>query len=130
MYNFSQGHIFILFLILGLCFGVIFDFFRALRKNFKTSDFITYLEDIIFMLIVGILLVNSLILLNHGQIRFFIFLALFFGITFYFLTISKICLIIFQILIRFCKKLLFFPIFFKNILQKKKDFWFICRIFK
>lgn len=122
MYNFSQGHIFILFLILGLCFGVIFDFFRALRKNFKTSDFITYLEDIIFMLIVGILLVNSLILLNHGQIRFFIFLALFFGITFYFLTISKICLIIFQILIRFCKKVLFFPIFFKNILQKKKDF--------
>ena len=122
MYNFSQGHIFILFLILGLCFGLIFDFFRALRKNFKTSDFITYLEDIIFMLIVGILLVNSLILLNHGQIRFFIFLALFFGITFYFLTISKICLIIFQILIRFCKKVLFFPIFFKNILQKKNDF--------
>ncbi len=122
MYTFSQGQVFILFLILGLCIGVFFDFFRALRKTFKTSDFITYIEDIIFMLVVGILLVNSLILLNHGQIRFFIIIALLFGIMFYSLTISKICFIIFQIWMKFCKKILFFPIFIKKNLRKKKDF--------
>ena len=122
MYTFSQGQIFILFLILGLCIGLFFDIFRALRKTFKTSDFVTYIEDIIFMLLVGILIVNSLILLNHGQIRFFILIALLFGITFYFLTISRISFLIFQIMMKFCKKILFFPIFLKNVRQKKKDF--------
>ena len=122
MNTFSQGQIFILFFILGLAISVFFDVFRALRKTFKTSDFITYLEDIVFMLVVGILIVNSLLLLNHGQIRFFILLALLFGITFYFLTISKICFLTFQILMKFCKKILFFPLFFKNKRLKKKDF--------
>ncbi len=122
MYMFSQGEIFILFFIIGVCIGVFFDIFRALRKTFKTSDFVTYIEDCIFMLIVGILIVNSLILLNRGQIRFFILLALLFGITFYFLTISKICFMIFQILMKFFKKIVLFPFFLKNMLQKKKDF--------
>lgn len=130
MSTFSQGQIFILFLILGLCIGTFFDFFRALRKTFKTSDFITHIEDIIFMLLVGILLVNSLIVLNGGQLRFFIILAILFGMTFYFLTISKISFIFFQILMKFFKKILYFPIFFKNIQQKKKDFWYFCWIIK
>lgn len=49
MYTFSQGQIFIVFLIIGLCIGIFFDFFRALRKTFKTPDFATFIEDIIFM---------------------------------------------------------------------------------
>lgn len=130
MSTFSQGQIFILFLILGLCIGTLFDFFRALRKTFKTSDFITHMEDIIFMLLVGILLVNSLIILNRGQVRFFIILAILFGMTFYFLTISKISFTIFQILMNFCKKILFFPFFCKKNLLKKKDSWLFCRIIK
>lgn len=122
MYVFSQGQIFILFLILGLCIGVIFDIFRASRKTFRTSDFVTAIEDIIFMAIVGILLVNTLILTNHGEIRFYIILAVLFGISFYFLTISKICRMILQEMMKICKKILFFPIFFKKMVQKKKDF--------
>ncbi len=49
MYTFSQGQIFIIFLIIGLCLGIFFDLFRALRKTFQTPDLITYMEDIIFM---------------------------------------------------------------------------------
>lgn len=52
MYIFSQGQIFIIFLILGLSIGIIFDIFRAIRKTFKTSDFLTTIEDIIFMAII------------------------------------------------------------------------------
>ena len=122
MYTFSQGQIFTVFLIIGLCIGVIFDIFRALRKIFKTPDFATYIEDIIFMAIVGILIVNNLILVNNGEIRFYIILAIIFGMTFYFFTISRICLKIFQIFMKFIKKILFFPFFLKNMLIKKKDF--------
>lgn len=49
MYQFSQGQIFIVFFIIGVCIGMFFDFFRALRKTFDTSDFGTMIEDIIFM---------------------------------------------------------------------------------
>lgn len=122
MYAFSQGQIFILFLIIGICIGIFFDFFRAFRKIFKTSDFVTHLQDIIFVALVGIFIINNLIVLNDGQIRFYIILAILFGNTFYFLTISKICLIFLQILMKFCKKIVFFPFFLKNIVQKKKDF--------
>lgn len=51
MYTLSQGQIFIVFLIIGLCLGLFFDVFRALRKTFKTTDFVTYIEDITFMAI-------------------------------------------------------------------------------
>jgi len=125
MYNFSQAQIFILFLILGICIGVFFDFFRALRKNFKTTDFVTFIEDIIFMAIVGIAVVNSLIVLNNGNLRFFIILALIFGITFYFLTISKLVFKIFRIFLGFIKKIIFFPNFLiKNNkkINKKEGF--------
>ncbi len=121
MYVFSQGQIFIVFFILGLCIGMIFDIFRAFRKTFKTPDFITSIHDMIFVAIVGILVVNTLILTNHGQIRFFIILAILFGIFFYFLTISKICIIILQECMKFFKKLFFFLIFLKNLCLKKKD---------
>ena len=122
MYTFSQGQVFIVFLIIGLCIGSLFDFFRAIRKNFKTSDFVTYVQDIIFMALVGILIVNTLIIVNNGQIRFYVILAVFVGLSFYFVTISKICFIIFQIFLKCCKKILFMPIFLKKILQKRKDF--------
>lgn len=49
MYLFSQGQIFIIFLIIGLCVGTLFDFFRAIRKTFNTPDLATLIEDIVFM---------------------------------------------------------------------------------
>ena len=116
MYTFSQGQVFIVFLIIGLCIGSLFDFFRAIRKNFKTSDFVTYVQDIIFMALVGILIVNTLIIVNNGQIRFYVILAVFVGLSFYFVTISKICFMIFQIFLKCCKKILFILNFFKNFL--------------
>ena len=114
MYNFTQAQIFILFIILGISIGVLFDFFRAIRKTFKTTNFITYLEDTIFMAIVGILLINALIVINNGELRFFIIIAIFFGVGFYFLTITKICFNLFYGIMKIFKKMLNFPKFIKK----------------
>ena len=46
MYNFSQEQVFIFFFIIGIIIGCIFDFFKVLRKSFKSSDIITFIEDI------------------------------------------------------------------------------------
>lgn len=121
MYNFSQEQIFIFFFIIGIIIGVIFDIFRVLRKSFKTPDIITLAEDIIFLAISGILIIYSTIKLNNGEIRFFLFIAIFLGIFMYSLTISKICVIILYEFVKICKKIFLFPKFcYDEILKCKK----------
>lgn len=85
----NQAYLFIIYLICGAVIGIFFDGFRILRKSFKTSDFITYIEDIIFGILTGIFLIFMLFIFNNGELRFFIFLAIILGLTIYLLTISK-----------------------------------------
>ena len=78
MYNFSQEQFFIFFFIIGIIIGIIFDIFKVLRKSFKTPDIITFIEDLIFIVLSGILLIFGILKLNGGEIRFFLFLGIFF----------------------------------------------------
>lgn len=109
MYNFSQEQIFMLFFIVGIIIGIIFDFFRAIRKNFKSSDMATLIEDIIFLAITIVLIIFSIIKINGGEVRFYLFLGIFFGILIYSLTISNLCVIIFKVIVRLCKNIFLFP---------------------
>ena len=95
MYQFSQEQIFIFFFIIGIIIGFIFDIFRVIRKSFKTTDFITLIEDIIFLLISSILIIGGIIKINGGEVRFYLFLGIFLGGLIYSLTISNLYVIIF-----------------------------------
>ena len=69
----------ILFTIYGACgivIGLLFDIFRILRRSFKTTDTITYIEDIIFGILTGIFLIFMLFIFSNGQLRLYIFLAI------------------------------------------------------
>ena len=67
----NQAYLFLIFVINGLLIGLLFDFFRILRLSFKTRDFVTYIEDIIFWIITGIIVLYSIFIFNNGEIRFF-----------------------------------------------------------
>ena len=114
MLSYTQGQIFILFFLLGIVIGSIYDIFRVIRKNFKTSDFVTQIEDIIFLIIAGILILCFILKFCIGEIRFYVFIAIFLGISLYFLTISKPYVIILNIVVKFCKKILSF---FVNLIK-------------
>ena len=114
MLSYTQGQIFILFFLLGIVIGSIYDIFRVIRKNFKTSDFVTQIEDIIFLIIAGILILCFILKFCIGEIRFYVFIAIFLGILLYFLTISKAYVIILNIVVKFCKKILSF---FVNLIK-------------
>ena len=128
MNDFSQEIVFIFFFIIGNIIGLIFDLFRVIRKSFKTSDIITFIEDAIFLIISAVIIIEGIIVLNNGEIRCFIFFGLFFGLLLYFLTISKLYVIIFSIFVNLCKKILKLPYLYVKKLQKyvftvtKKDF--------
>ncbi len=122
MYNFSQEQTFMLFFIIGVIIGILFDIFRVIRKAFKTCDKLTFIEDIIFLILSGILVLYSIIKINGGEIRFFLFLGIFFGILIYSLTISNLCVIILYEFVNICKKILKIPLYIikKIIIFTKK----------
>lgn len=121
----SQEEIFIRFLIIGIIISMIFEFFRRLRFHFKTPDFVTFFQDIIFTLISGFLITKNIIELNNGKVRLYIIIGIIFGILIYSLTLKKVYVIILDVLVKFCKKILkFYYSFVSKRLQmhKKKDF--------
>ena len=104
----NQAYLFVIFTINGIFIGLLFDFFRILRKSFKTTNFITYIEDILFWVITGISIIFSMYNFSNGELRLFMFIGLTMGITIYMLTISKI---IIKIMVRIIRTI-------TNIIQK------------
>lgn len=99
----SQAYIFLIFIINGILIAFIFDIFRIFRKSFKTSDLITYIEDIIFWFITCILLAYSIYTYNNGEIRIYMFIGIIIGAILYILTISKYIVEISVKVIKFLK---------------------------
>ena len=62
----NQANLFLIFTINGILIGLLFDIFRILRKSFKTSDIITYCEDLLFWILTGLLLLYSIFTFNAG----------------------------------------------------------------
>lgn len=84
-----QAYLFLIFTINGIIIGLLFDIFRILRKSFKTSDIITYLQDLIFWIITAIILLYSIFKFSNGEIRLYMFIAVFLGCIIYMLQFSK-----------------------------------------
>lgn len=85
----NQAYVFFIFILNGLIIGILFDIFRILRKSFKTSDFRTNLQDILFWIITGLILLFSIFKFNNGELRAYIFLGVFLGVAMYMLLFSK-----------------------------------------
>ena len=135
--NIEQLHSFVIFTILGILIGIIFDIFRILRKTFKTSDIITYIQDVIFWIITGGLILFSIFIFNNGELRFYLFIGIVIGLVVYMLYLSKYFIKINIFIINWIKKIIskilhiilkpvkIFFIFIKKILFKPISFIFI-----
>lgn len=137
----NQAYLFLIFVMNGLLIGFLFDVFRILRISFKTKDFVTYIEDIIFWIITGAIILYSVFVFNNGEIRLFLFLGIAIGVILYMFMFSTyivkfnvymigiikkifnyILIIIkipFELIIKLLKKILFKPISFITINVKK-----------
>ena len=102
----NQAYLFCIFIINGIIIGMLFDFFRILRKSFKTSDFITYIEDSLFWVLTGVVILYSIFIFNNGEIRFFMFLGIILGLIIYMFLFSSYIVKINVIIIRIIKKII------------------------
>ena len=85
----NQAFLFLIFIINGIFIGLVFDFFRILRRSFKTCDLVTYIEDMSFWIITGIIILYSIFTFNNGEIRLFMFLGIFLGCFLYMILMSS-----------------------------------------
>ena len=85
----NQAYLFLIFTINGFVIGILFDIFRILRKSFKTKDFITYVEDVLFWISTGFILLYSIFTFSNGEIRVYMFIGVFLGCILYMTTLSS-----------------------------------------
>lgn len=130
----NQTYAFAMFILNGLLIGILFDIFRISRKSFKTPDFITYIEDIIFWILSGLILLYSIFKFNNGELRVFVLLGVALGVSLYILIFSKMFISVSVYIINIIKKLfevlIIIPIkFIMKIVSKiiYKPFLFVCK---
>ena len=102
----NQAYLFLIFIINGIIIGVLFDFFRILRKTIKTKDIITYFQDILFWLLTGFIILYSTFTFNNGEIRIFMFIAILIGVIFYMTLVSSYVIKINVTIINFIKNII------------------------
>ena len=98
-------NIFYLTLYGGIVIGILFDFYRALRLNYKIVRRISILFDVIFWFLITIVIFTTVNILEGFDLRYYHFVALFLGFILYYNTISKYILITFNKIISFITSL-------------------------
>ena len=130
----NQTYLFGIFILNGFLIGLIFDIFRILRKSFKTNDFITYIQDILFWVLTTIIILYSIFKFSNGDLRAFIFVGITIGIAIYMLLFSNSFIKINLYIINFAKIIINFIIvkptvfiskIIKKIIFKPTTFFFI-----
>lgn len=116
---YNQLFCLLMFTLTGMSIGMLFDIFRILRKSFKTADWITYLQDVIFWILAGGIMLFSIFVFNNGEIRSYIFIGLILGVILYMLAISRFFVKISVTIIQFIKKILSYPIHLVELIIRK-----------
>lgn len=118
---------FLAFVCIGAFYGVVFDFFRAMRKTKKSNDLIVSIQDISYFLIVGIILIIAMNTFMTDGIRIYNILSIALGILIYVGVIGNKIMILFSKLLGMVDKIvefIFTPLdIFRQIFSKQIKFF-------
>ena len=81
---------FLVFLVGGLLIGCLFDSLRILRATLRPRGPSSFFLDLSFWLILTLVIFPLLMLGTSGELRLFIWLGIFLGLTYYFLLLSRL----------------------------------------
>lgn len=97
---------FFAFIISGMLGGGVFDLFRALRKNFETSNILVYIEDFVFWILLGGISLVTSYLVSDGEIRVYMLISMLMGAIIYFFSIGKIIYKVFDFICRYLSSII------------------------
>ncbi len=120
----NQVYTLLAFLITGICIGILFDIFRISRKTFKTPNFLIYIEDVLFWLLTGVLILFTIFTFTTGEIRLYMIIIMICGSLIYFMSISKYFVLINTKILNFFKSIICVILTpFRKISKKIGLFW-------
>lgn len=85
----EETTVFLIFVVMGMLFSVIFDIFRAIRKVKKIKNKTIYFQDIIYFLIIGTILLIIIINYMNTELRIYLILAILLGVIIYMSTVGN-----------------------------------------
>lgn len=106
----NQLFIFASCALCGVIIGLIFDIFRIARRIVRTGDAAALIQDIVYWIIAAAVFFLAMQHVSSGELRLFQFVALFFGMLIYFLTVSPFVIRVSVAIIGFLAKALAFVI--------------------
>ena len=86
----SQILVFLYSLVVGVVFAVIYDIFKIIRYINITNKKVTFISDVIYMLLCAILYFYFSVGFNQGYVRVFTMIGVIVGFFIYVYTIGKI----------------------------------------
>lgn len=104
----NQTYLFLIYIFNGFLISILFDFFRIIRKSFKTNNFLTSIEDILFWILTAIIILYSVFKFNDGELRGYLFVGITIGINIYMLFFSKVFIKINLYIINLFKKVFYY----------------------
>ena len=111
----------IVFAILGLISGILFDFFRSFRKaSTSKSDFIVILQDIIYLTIITICIILSIYYFIDDDIRLYMIVSFILSIYVYEKLVSKYIICFFTAFLKKISSIISFVITIKIHLEFSK----------
>jgi spore cortex biosynthesis protein YabQ len=122
----SQAYIFLCSIAGGMTIAFLYDIFRIFRKAVKTGNAITYIQDLLYWIIVALIMFLTIYYSNEGELRAYLFIGAFIGAVLYALLLSRIIigssLFIIRLIIKILKTIIFvisYPIrFIAGLLAK------------
>ena len=100
----SEAYIFFVTLYGGIIMGFIYDVYRIFRYFFKPKKVATFIEDLIFWIIVSVVALIILFFSNWGELRGFEFLGFIGGAFLYHKLLSKLVITVIVYIIRYIIK--------------------------
>ncbi|MBE5953505.1 MAG: hypothetical protein E7257_05040 [Lachnospiraceae bacterium] len=91
-----QHQMLLVSLILGAWMGFTYDLLRCFRRIIPQSLLFVSIEDFIYWFIWTMVIINSIVRFNYGEIRIYIFVFLFVGFMMYKTTIGWVLMKIFN----------------------------------
>ena len=110
MYLSSKHELFVLIgtFLGGVTLGVVFDFFRIMRKNFKGASSVVWLQDVLMWAVSLGVVYATVFITNDGKLRWYVFVGFGAGLIIYILTLSPFVMKISTAIITFLKKVIIF----------------------
>ncbi|MBM7694552.1 spore cortex biosynthesis protein YabQ [Peribacillus deserti] len=110
---------------MGCCFGAALDTYNIFLNRSKRSSWVVFINDFLFWIIQGLITFYVLFLVNEGELRFYLFLALVCGFAAYQALLKNFYLQLLQAWISLVRKIYSFFIRMVTILLVKPLHWLV-----